>query len=421
MLDLDKYKVSIEDLKCKNALDNIDFKTTEEITPIREIIGQNRAVQAIEFGLKMKQKGYNIYVAGASGIGRTSYTYNLIEKNFKSNDNLKDWVYVNNFKNTNEPIALSFKPGGGKAFKKDIEDIVDKLKNEVPKIFNSKEYEYHSRILMSELESNIENIIKELNEFARPRGFKFQVTDRGLMSIPMKDNGELMQDSELGTLTAVEIQKIREEGLKLNQDSKDYIDKIKMCEESYKNKMKDLDKTVGKSLVGFYEQYLINKYGKDEKIKKYIEDLCLTRSILECEACRLIINKKNNDFTKLLHIVGGFYSALQEEDRDKRRLLLVELNESFHDQIFQMTENISLIQCRRTIAPMLSTIVHFNASLDPDMNEHGNYESHNKIAQMLMDKNPEVIEFMGYHVQDAAMKDLLRVLEHAQSEECERK
>ena len=273
MLDLDKYKVSIEDLKCKNALDNIDFKTTEEITPIREIIGQNRAVQAIEFGLKMKQKGYNIYVAGVSGIGRTSYTYNLIEKNFKSNDNLKDWVYVNNFKNTNEPIALSFKPGGGKAFKKDIEDIVDKLKNEVPKIFNSKEYEYHSRILMSELESNIENIIKELNEFARPRGFKFQVTDRGLMSIPMKENGELMQDSELGTLTAVEIQKIREEGLKLNQDSKDYIDKIKMCEESYKNKMKDLDKTVGKSLVGFYEQYLINKYGKDEKIKKYIEDL----------------------------------------------------------------------------------------------------------------------------------------------------
>lgn len=126
---------------------------------------------------------------------------------------------------------------------------------------------------MSELESNIENIIKELNEFARPRGFKFQVTDRGLMSIPMKENGELMQDSELGTLTAVEIQKIREEGLKLNQDSKDYIDKIKTCEESYKNKMKDLDKTVGKSLVGFYEQYLINKYGKDEKIKKYIEDL----------------------------------------------------------------------------------------------------------------------------------------------------
>ncbi|MBQ3420357.1 MAG: AAA family ATPase, partial [Romboutsia sp.] len=119
MLNLDKYKVSIEELKCKNVLDNIDFKTTEEITPIREIIGQDRAVQAIEFGLKMKQKGYNIYVAGVSGIGRTSYTYNLIEKNLKPNNNLKDWVYVNNFNNTHEPIALSFKCGEGKEFKRE--------------------------------------------------------------------------------------------------------------------------------------------------------------------------------------------------------------------------------------------------------------------------------------------------------------
>ncbi len=275
MLNIDKYKVSIEDLKCKDVLENLDFKTTKEITPVKDIIGQNRAVQAIEFGLKMKQKGYNIYVAGASGVGRTRYTHNLIKKNLKSNSNLKDWVYVNNFKNANEPVSLSFKPGEGKVFKKDIEDIIDKLKNEVTKIFNSKEYEYHSRILMSELETNIENIIKELNEFARPRGFKFQATDKGLMSIPIKENGELMQESELGNLTAIEIQTIREEGLKLNQDSKDYIDKIKMCEQVYKNKLKELDKTVGKSLVSFYEQYLINKYGNDEKIKKYIDDLCI--------------------------------------------------------------------------------------------------------------------------------------------------
>ena len=75
---------------------------------------------------------YHIYaVEGVEEI--IDEQLSLIEKNFKSNDNLKDWVYVNNFKNTNEPIALSFKPGGGKAFKKDIEDIVDKLKNEVDK------------------------------------------------------------------------------------------------------------------------------------------------------------------------------------------------------------------------------------------------------------------------------------------------
>lgn len=274
MLNIDKYKVKIEELKSKQSLKDIDFKTTKDIVPRQDIIGQDRAVQAIEFGLKMKKKGYNIYVAGVSGLGRTSYTHELIKKHSKTKENLKDWLYVNNFKNTNEPTALCFDAGQGKVFKKDIDDITEKLKSEIPKIFNSKEYEYHSRILMSELEENIQKIIEELNTFSKPRGFKFEVTERGLMSIPMKEDGTLMQEDELGKLTAIEVRKLREDGLKLNQESKDYINRIKACEDNYKNKSYDLDKNVGKGLVGFYEQYLLNKYGKYEKAQVYINDLC---------------------------------------------------------------------------------------------------------------------------------------------------
>lgn len=273
MLNIDKYKVNIKDLKCREILKDFNFKSTEEIEPIKGIIGQDRAVKAIEFGLKMNQKGYNIYVSGMSGTGRSSYTNTLIRKN-KIKKTLKDWVYVNNFKNINEPTALSFRAGEGKLFKKDIDDIIEKLKCEIPKIFTTKEYEYHSRILMSELESNIKKIIDDLNEFAKPRGFKFEVTERGLISIPMKPDGSLMQESELGNLTASEIRILREEGIKLNQDSKDYIDKIKSCEEKYKDKLLSLDKSVGKSLVGFYQQYLISKYGEDKKVENYINLLC---------------------------------------------------------------------------------------------------------------------------------------------------
>lgn len=274
MSKLDKYKVKLEDLKGNYSLDDIEFNTTKDITPIREIIGQERAVSSIEFGLKMKQSGYNIYVAGISGLGRNSYTKSLIQRHANTNLNLKDWIYVNNFKNQNEPIAISFKAGEGRSFKKDIEDIVEKLKDEIPKIFNSKEYEYHNRLLMGELETNIQKIIEELNEFAKPKGFKFQVTERGLMSIPMKEDGTLMQEEELGNMTASEIRDLRERGLKVNQDSKDYIDRIKMCEDTYKDKSIDLDRNVGRSLVGFYGQYLLSKYGKDVKVEKYINDLC---------------------------------------------------------------------------------------------------------------------------------------------------
>ena len=274
MLNIDKYKVSEDNLKFKCSLDDLDFKTTEDIEPLGGIIGQDRAVNSIEFGLKMKHKGYNIYIAGVSGIGRTNYAKSLIKKNIKFNENLKDWIYVNNFRNNNEPVALSFKAGVGKEFKNDIDDIIEKLKVEIPKIFNSKEYENHNRLLMTELENNIHSIIDELNEFAKPKGFKFQITERGLLSVPIKEDGQLMEESELGNLTPSEIRELRERGLKLNQESKEYIDKIKSCEDIYKNKSNELDRNVGRSLVGFYGQYLLTKYGEDEKVNKYINALC---------------------------------------------------------------------------------------------------------------------------------------------------
>ena len=274
MVNLDKFKLDASDLKCTCNLDHIKFNSTEDIEPVRDIIGQERGVQAIDFGLNMKQRGYNIYVAGCSGTGRRSYTKTLINKIKKNNINIKDWAYVYNFKNQNEPIALSFKSGQGKLFKKDIEEIVEKLKAEVPKIFSTKEYEYHNRLLMAELENNIQNIVSKLNEIAKPRGFRFEVTERGLISIPIKEDGSILGEDELGNLTAQQIKALREEGLKLNQDSKEYINEIKLCEESYKEKLDELDKYVGKSLVGFYETYLIDKYGEYEKVKNYIRDLC---------------------------------------------------------------------------------------------------------------------------------------------------
>ncbi|MEG1410714.1 MAG: AAA family ATPase [Terrisporobacter sp.] len=273
MFNLDKFKLDTTKLKYSFNLDDINFNSTEEIEPIREIIGQQRAVQALEFGLKMKQKGYNIYAAGCSGTGRNSYTNMLINKIKKNNINIKDWVYVYNFKNQNEPIALSFKCGQGKIFKKDIEEIIDKLKNEVPKIFSAKEYEYHNRLLMTELENSIQNIIDKLNKLAMPRGFKFEVTERGLISIPIKEDGNILGEEEIGKLTPKEIKLLREEGINLNQDSKEYINEIKMCEELYKEKLDELDRNVGKSLVGFYEAYLLDKYVEDEKVKTYISDL----------------------------------------------------------------------------------------------------------------------------------------------------
>ena len=327
MLNIDKYKVKVEDLKFNCSLDDIDFKTTEDIQQSVGIIGQERAVSSIEFGLKMKHKGYNIYISGVSGIGKTNYAKYLINKNIKFNNNLKDWVYVNNFKNSNEPISLSFNAGLCKLFKKDIDDIIQKIQVEIPKVFESKEYESHNRLLMTELEDSIQSIIDELNEFSRPKGFKFQITERGLMSIPIREDGSLMGESELGNLTPTQIRELREKGLNLNKDSKEYIDRIKNCEDVFKNKTSELDRSVGKSLVGFYAKYLLDKYGQDKKVNKYINDLCndIVNNIYKFK------KDNQNDDNKAMALLGIMTNKKDDKFLNKYKVNLFIDNSEYKD------------------------------------------------------------------------------------------
>ncbi|SHH40005.1 Lon protease family protein [Tepidibacter thalassicus] len=267
------FKVSIDNLKKRCNLDNFDFNTTEDLNPLKGIIGQERAVHAMDFGLKMKKRGYNIYVSGLSGTGRRSYTYSLIEKIAKYKRDNKDFVYVYNFKIPNEPIALVFEAGDGKEFKKDVEEMVEKLKGEIPKIFESKEYEEKNAYIVERYEQMTQRVIKELNEFAEKRGFTFQITQRGLVSIPLKEDNTPMLDEEYKNLSSQQLSDIREKANELNKDITDYINKMKGLEEEFKNKLSDLDKQVGEAVVDFYVQYLIDKYGYNEKILTYLHDM----------------------------------------------------------------------------------------------------------------------------------------------------
>ena len=143
--------------------------------------------------------------------------------------------------------------------------------------------------------------------------------------------------------------------------------------------------------------------------QKYIEDLCFTRSILECEAVKLIIQEPDNDFTRLLGYVAEFYSALQEPLETRRRKL-ARINTDFHMEILNLAGNISLKQCYSVIAPILYEIVYINTALDPDMNEHGYYSAHKKIADLLMQRDQKVIEYMRYHTLEATLTDVLSVI-----------
>ncbi|KXZ40500.1 lon-related putative ATP-dependent protease [Alkalithermobacter thermoalcaliphilus JW-YL-7 = DSM 7308] len=270
---VDKYKVAVEDLKCKCTIEDLDFKATDNLDPLKGIIGQERAVEALNFGLKIKKTGYNIYVSGISGTGRTSYTNSLVEEIAKDKTSNYDWVYVYNFKSPDEPIALSFESGKGKQFKKDVEDIAQKLQVEIPNAFESKEYETENRQIVENFEKMSYSLVEELNDFAKSRGFIFQQTSRGLFSVPLKPDGSPMSDEDYKALSEDELEKIRERSSELSKDITDYINKIKILDEKFQDKIKELDKQTGERVVSFYIQNLLEKYSNSDKVKKYISDL----------------------------------------------------------------------------------------------------------------------------------------------------
>jgi len=111
-----KQKMELHYTQLKNICtpEDFPFQTTAELEPLEGIIGQDRAVKALDFGLSVKMKGYNIYMAGPSGTGKTTYARRSAEKLAKTEPVPSDWCYAYNFQNPKMPIALSFPSGGGK-------------------------------------------------------------------------------------------------------------------------------------------------------------------------------------------------------------------------------------------------------------------------------------------------------------------
>lgn len=273
MKTIEKFKIDISDLKNEYDIDKLNFETTEDISPLKGIIGQDRAVCAMDFGLNIKRRGYNVYVAGMSGTGRTSYTMSMIEKIARYKRDNFDYVYVYNYKSPNEPISLKFRTGNGKKFKKDVEDVLEKLRSDIPRTFESREYEDRNKSITVEYETMTQHAIDELNEFAKSKGFIFQITQRGLVSIPLKEDNTPMEDEEYKKLSQIQLNDIRQSAAKLNNDISEHLKKIKEIEQEFKNEISNLDKKIGESIINFYINILIENYGYNEKKLNFLHDM----------------------------------------------------------------------------------------------------------------------------------------------------
>ena len=251
---------------------DLPFETTEDLQSLEGIIGQKRGADALTFGLKIKKRGYNIYVAGTSGVGKNNYTGSITGQFAAKLPIPYDWVYVYNFKNNDRPKALCFEPGMGRHFKNDIEGMVEKLKKTVPEAFGRIEYETKKNEMFKVFHQERQEIVQELNEKSKALGFMFTTTDKGIMTMPLKE-GRPMSQKEYGELSKEEINEIMEKSGRLNVETFDMMKKVRELEEQFAEDIKQLERDVVYDIVNQDINKLCKKYGDRKPNTEYINDL----------------------------------------------------------------------------------------------------------------------------------------------------
>lgn len=266
----DRFKVTLNRLKrvCDEGI--FDFKTTEKLSPLEGIIGQDRAVRAMEFGLKIKSHGYNIFMTGVTGTGKSSYAKSCVKDIAKNEPVPDDWCYVFNFENPGRPAALKFPPGKGKIFCRDMELLVEELKVELPKAFEGEGYEKEKAEIIKEFQIQRSQLMEELSKKAADMNFVLKRTPTGFVTIPVIEDKQITQEEfdELDTEIREDLEKKMNE---IQLKSMEVTRKILTVEKEIKDKLKQLEQKIGLFAAGHLIEDLKDKYREIVKVVNYLE------------------------------------------------------------------------------------------------------------------------------------------------------
>ncbi|MEL7541862.1 MAG: Lon-like protease helical domain-containing protein, partial [Pseudomonadota bacterium] len=146
--------------------EDLNFETTVELSGSTSHPGQDRAIAAINFGVDIDHRDYNIFALGGPGLGKQEIITSLIEEKAKSGPAPDDWCYVYNFEDENKPIALRFDTGDGAVFASEIENLVRELRSAIPAAFEGSDFQEQRQVILDDVKSRREKSFRKVQEEA---------------------------------------------------------------------------------------------------------------------------------------------------------------------------------------------------------------------------------------------------------------
>ena len=277
-MSLKQYEVPVEKLVWQCDPSIFKFKCTKDLAPLREFIGQDRAMKAIEFGLNMANDGYNIYVAGLTGTGKTSMVKSYIERVIKEKisrgeaSTLQDWCYLYNFKESDRPLIAEFPKGKGKVFQTQVTNLLSAVKQELSRAFSSDEYKNDRQKTIEESQTRQQRLFEEIASEARQQGFVLQMTPSGPVLIPMIENRP-MTDQEYLALDEETRRRIEAAQIELRKKLRDNFEQASNVQQETGQKLQKADKDIGEYAVSHLFNPLVQEYSTLPKVGQYLNDL----------------------------------------------------------------------------------------------------------------------------------------------------
>jgi len=266
------HEVPVEKLRSVCDIQSLDFLATDRVEPLAGILGQERALRALRFGLGTQSEGFNIYVAGWPGTGRTTAVMSFLEEVAKGKPTPSDWCYVNNFHDPYRPKAIRSPAGQARQFCSDMKTLIEEIRKQIPLAFESEQYAEKQESISNAFQEQRQRIFVKLNEVAQQAGFLIQASPVGLMLVPLKD-GKPMGEAEFSALEEKRREQIVAKRAAVESEVNAAMKQVRLGEKKAREQLQKMDQEIALFAIRPLIEELKEKYEASADVVSYLTEV----------------------------------------------------------------------------------------------------------------------------------------------------
>ena len=277
-IDPEKYAIPLEKLRWICPEDMFQFACTADVEPLKEFIGQQRAIDSINFGLAVGRAGYNLFLTGLSGTGKAATIKSRLQRFIKEREakgikhEIHDWCYVYNFSVPDQPRILNLPQGLGRSFSNHMDELLKTLREEIPKTLGSEEYNKRKQEIMEGHQRRYQDSLDALDKEAAEKSLMVQLSPMGAAVVPLRE-GKPLSREEFLTLPESEREEIEGKRIEMMRKVEDTYSRLRELEKEVGEKVKEIDLKAGEFAIARPFEELFKRYAEYPEVISFLKEV----------------------------------------------------------------------------------------------------------------------------------------------------